>query len=109
MSANQERAESIIAHEDGCLISLTVSPRAGANRIEIDPQGSIRVRLTAPPVDGAANASLLKFLASILDTPRSTLTIMSGAVARHKRVLVRGMDPEETRRALYLAANRENT
>jgi uncharacterized protein (TIGR00251 family) len=86
------------------VISLTVSPRSPANRVEIDANGAIRVRLTAPPVDGAANASLLKFLASILDVPRSRLTIMAGAQAQHKRLLAEGISEEFARKALTRAA-----
>ncbi|MDQ2653968.1 MAG: DUF167 domain-containing protein [Chloroflexota bacterium] len=104
MNSARQPAQSVIHHPDGCVISLTVSPRSPANRIAIDEHGAIRIRLTAPPVDGAANAGLLKFLASLLDVPRSSLTIVAGAQARHKRLLVEGMSAESAWKALSRAA-----
>jgi uncharacterized protein (TIGR00251 family) len=89
------------------VISLTVAPRSPANRIEIDESGAIRVRLTAPPVDGAANAGLLKFLSSLLDVPRSNLTILAGTRSRHKRLFARGIAEEPAWKALTQAAGVE--
>ncbi len=106
MNTAEQSGQSVTSHKDGCVISLTVSPRAPANRIEIDASGSIRVRLTAPPVDGAANAGLLKFLASVLAIPRTHLTILSGAQARHKRLLAEGIGEETAWQALAHAAGR---
>ena len=50
--------------------------------------GAIQIRVAAPPVEGAANAALLRFLADILDVPRSRLEITSGASTRRKRVVI---------------------
>lgn len=94
MNSARYPAQSVVHHRQGCVINVTVSPRSSANRVEIDDAGAIRIRLTAPPVDGAANASLLKFLASVLDVSRSSLTILAGAQSRHKRVLAAGIDSE---------------
>ncbi len=94
----------VTSHAKGCVITLAVSPRSPTNRIEIDGSEAIRVRLTAPPVDGAANSSLLKFLASVLDVPRTDLTILAGAHARHKRLLAEGISQELAWRALTQAA-----
>jgi uncharacterized protein len=107
VSSAIHRPKGVAQHPDGCVISLTVSPRSPANRVEIDAHGAIRVRLTAPPVDGAANAGLLKFLASVLDVPRSSLTIMAGAQTRHKRLLVKGMSEECAWKALTRTAGAE--
>lgn len=106
MGAGQDTVDSVVAREDGCVISLTVAPRASANRVEFTADGSLRVRLTAPPVDGAANTGLLKVLASVLDVPRSTLVIISGAQARQKRVLAPDVRAEDARAALRRAAGR---
>ena len=99
--------QGVARHERGCVISLSVSPRSSANRVEIDATGGIRIRLTAPPVDGAANASLLKFMASVLGVSRSNLSILAGAQARHKRLLAEGVSVESARRALARAAGVE--
>ena len=60
----------------------------------------IRVRLTAPPVDGAANDALLRFLAARLEVPRSALTLVSGQAARTKVVALTGVSAEEVGRRL---------
>lgn len=65
--------------------------------------GTIRVRLTAPPVDGAANLALLRYLAKTLNVSRSRLSIASGATGRRKRIAVEGMDAEELRARLETA------
>jgi uncharacterized protein YggU (UPF0235/DUF167 family) len=72
-------------------------------RLDRLSDGSLHVRLTAPPVDGAANTALLRLLADRHDVPRSRLTIASGASSRHKRVVVEGIAPDEL--AKKLASN----
>lgn len=62
--------------------------------------GRLLVRLSAPPVDGAANAALVEFLAEVLGVPRRSLTIVSGATAREKRVAVAGLGVREVLAAL---------
>lgn len=104
MNPIEARAQGVTPHAQGCVISLTAVPRSPANRVEIDMSGSIRVRITAPPVDGAANARLIKYLAAVLDVPTSTLSVLSGAQARQKRVLAKGIDDEAVWRALSCAA-----
>ena len=61
---------------------------------------AVKIRLAAPPVDGAANAALIRFLANALTVPRSAVVITAGAGSRHKRVRVNGMVPETVRAAL---------
>jgi uncharacterized protein (TIGR00251 family) len=107
VNASEHSAPGITEHAKGCVISLTVMPRVSANRIEIDANGVIRVKLTAPPVDGAANTSLLKFLATILDVPRSNLTILAGAQSRQKRILAEGILEDVAWRAVSAEAGRQ--
>ena len=65
-------------------MQLRVQPRASRDEIAGVSGGAIRVRLMAPPVDGAANDALLRFLAARLDLPRSALTLVSGHTGRTK-------------------------
>jgi len=58
------------------------------------------VRLTAPPVDGAANAALVRVLGEALGVPASAVRLASGATSRHKRVEVAGLDAEAARSRL---------
>ncbi len=75
---------------EGVLISLLIQPRASKNEITGLQGDSLKVRLTAPPVEGAANKMCVAFLAKCLGTSKSTLEIVSGQSSRQKQVLVRG-------------------
>ncbi len=75
------------------ILVLRVTPRSSKNEItEVMGDGTVKIRITAPPVQGKANETLLKFLAGILDVPTSHLEIASGAGGRTKFVSVRGMN-----------------
>jgi uncharacterized protein (TIGR00251 family) len=73
-------------------ISVKVKPRASRSRIVRAEGLSIEASLTAPPVDGAANAELLKLLAQVLDVPKSALRLVLGETSKHKVVEVGGLD-----------------
>ena len=75
---------------EGCLLSLKVVPRSSRNQVVGVENGMLKVKLQAPPVEGAANEAVLRFLADRLDCPRGGLEILKGAHSRHKWVRVRG-------------------
>jgi uncharacterized protein (TIGR00251 family) len=85
----------IASHPRGSELSLTISARAAVNALELECAGALRVRIAAPPVDGAANAALLRYLSRVLDIPKSRLSISSGHASRHKRILITGFSPED--------------
>jgi uncharacterized protein (TIGR00251 family) len=62
--------------------------------------GSLKIRLTAPPVDGAANEALVKFLSETLSISKSSVEIVSGHTSREKRVKISGMSDEDVNRLL---------
>jgi uncharacterized protein len=62
--------------------------------------GRIKIRLTAPPVEGAANEALIGFLAGTLDVSRSALVLVAGHTGRRKTVVVTGIGIEEARALL---------
>jgi len=74
---------------DGTLLRLKVQPRASRNEIVGVAGGELRVRITAPPVDSAANEALLLFLADRLGCRRAEVTLLRGQTSRHKVVLIR--------------------
>jgi hypothetical protein len=75
----------------GVLIDVRVIPRAGRSEITGTRDGALLVRLNAPPVDGAANAELIRLLAGTFDVPRRDVTIVSGTTSKRKRVKVVGI------------------
>jgi len=62
--------------------------------------GSLKIRLTAPPVDGAANEALIKFLSDTLDLSKSQVEIVSGQTSREKRIKIIGMSESDAIRLL---------
>jgi uncharacterized protein len=79
---------------DQLILTVRVTPRAARNAIAADAS-RLLIRLTAPPVDGAANAALLALLAARLRLPRRALTIVRGAASREKLVAVQGLTAAE--------------
>jgi uncharacterized protein len=90
----------ITSSPSGIRLNLRVQPRASRDEIAGIAGDAIRVRLTAPPVAGAANDALLRFLAARLEIPRSALTLVSGHTARTKVVALNGVSAEEVGRRL---------
>jgi len=76
-------------------LSLRVQPRASRNAVAGWTGDILNIRLTAPPVEGAANAACLKFLADLLDLPQSQLEILRGERSRTKVVQITGLSQEE--------------
>ncbi|HEX7126808.1 MAG TPA: DUF167 domain-containing protein [Thermodesulfobacteriota bacterium] len=75
-----------------CVLEVEVQPRASRTELAGWREGRLRVRLQAPPVEGAANEALVAFLARRLDLPKRQVIIVGGAAARRKRLRVEGLD-----------------
>jgi uncharacterized protein (TIGR00251 family) len=84
-------------------IAVRLQPRASANALAGLRDGVLVARVTAPPVDGKANAALCKLIARAAGVAPSRVSIVRGAGARHKLVRVEGLDEAALRRALGLA------
>ena len=79
----------------GAALGIRVTTRARRNEIvEVLSDGTVKIRLTAPPVEGKANKELIEFLAQVLDVPKSRLEIVAGETGRDKLVSVLDMDAE---------------
>ena len=85
---------------DDVRLAVRVQPRARSNGIVGVHGRALKIRLTAPPVEGAANEALLDLLADTLNAPRSALHIVVGATARDKVVAIRGLSIDDVTRAL---------
>ena len=79
----------------GAALAIRVTPRASHNEIvEILSDGTVRIRLTAPPVEGKANEALVEFLSNILDVAPSRIEIVAGVTGRDKLVSILDLDAE---------------
>ncbi|HEX9078825.1 MAG TPA: DUF167 domain-containing protein [Desulfuromonadaceae bacterium] len=82
---------------DGIVLTLHIQPRASKNEVCGIQDNALKVRLTSPPVEGAANKLCREFLAGLFSVPKSAVEIVSGETSRHKRVRVNG-DPDRLKR-----------
>ena len=81
-------------------IAIHVVPRARATGVVGRHGDAIKVRVAAPPVDGAANAELVRFLAGLLGVPTKAVSIATGVAGRRKTVTIAGLTSERVRRRL---------
>jgi uncharacterized protein (TIGR00251 family) len=86
---------------DGTLLSVKLQPRARANEIAGPAGGELKIKVTAPPVDAAANEGLLKLLAEKLDCARNRVALVRGHKSRHKVIKLHGFTPEEALQKLW--------
>ena len=86
----------------GFKLLLFIQPKSSKNEIVGLHNGALKIKLTAPPVDGKANAALISFLAEVLQTPRRNLEILHGETGRHKAVLVTELAETDIRERLGL-------
>ena len=80
---------------DGVLLSVKLQPRASANEIGEALGNELRIKVTAPPVDAAANEALVKLLAQQLHCPRNRVDMVRGHTSRHKMVKLYGLTAED--------------
>jgi len=89
------------AQPDGVLLSVKLQPRASKNEISGPLGGELKIKVTAPPVDAAANQALIELLAKKLDCPRSRVELIRGQTSRHKTVKLYGFTPKEVVRHIF--------
>lgn len=65
-------------------IPVKVTPRSSRNEMSLQADGSYKIKLTAAPVDGAANEALIRFLSKELDVPKSAVRIVRGERSKNK-------------------------
>jgi len=94
----------IPVHEtsSGVTFAVKVQPRAKKNAITGELGDALKLALTAPPVEGRANAACIEFFANLLKVPRSSVTIASGETSRRKVIRIAGLSAEEVRKRLVI-------
>ena len=81
----------------GITFAVRVHPRAKKNAITGEVGDALKVAITAPPVDGKANAACVEFFAKLLNLPRSSVTIAAGQTSRNKVIRVSGLTAQQVR------------
>ncbi len=85
----------------GAAITVRVVPRSGRNEIvEIQEDGTIKIRLKAAPVEGQANKALIEFLSEILDTAKSNIEIVAGQSGRDKLITILDLDSDTVQKKI---------
>ena len=78
----------VLNHPSGLAFRVHVQPRSSRNQVVGEHGDALKVKLTAPPVEGAANAACVAFMAEALGLPKSALTIVAGLTGRRKTLAV---------------------
>lgn len=91
---------ALTADAGGVTLAVRVQPRSSREAVEGTREGALRVALTAPPVEGEANAALVALLARALGVSRRDVALVAGASGRSKRVRVAGLSADEVRARL---------
>ena len=79
------------------ILHVRVTPRSSRNQVTGWREGILQVKLTAPPVEGAANEALVKFIADLLGVRKSQVTLVSGDKSRGKTLKISGLTEEDVR------------
>lgn len=79
---------------DGILLAVKLQPRASKNEISGVLGDELRIKVTAPPVNAAANEALVRLLAEALGCPRSRVELVRGHASRRKTIKLHGLGPE---------------
>ena len=89
---------------DTLTLSVRVQPRASKNEIIPAANGAFKIRLTAPPVDNAANEALVRFLSGVFTVSRSRIEILSGHTSRDKIIRIHGLTEADAKTMLNAKA-----
>ncbi len=80
--------------EEGLTVSLKISPNASKNEI-IKTHDGVKIKITAPPVDGKANKCLIEFLSKTFKIPKSSIEILRGETSKEKTLLIKITDDDK--------------
>jgi hypothetical protein len=85
----------VSVYPDGVSLAIKLQPRASANEIGEPLGNELRIKVTAPPADAAANEALIRLLSKRLDCPRNRVELLRGHTSRHKVVKLHGFTVAE--------------
>jgi uncharacterized protein (TIGR00251 family) len=90
----------VVATKTGVQLRLQIQPKAARTELVGLHGDALRLRIAAPPVDGAANQAVIEFLADRIGVPRRSIRIVGGATSRRKRLEIDGITVAAARLAL---------
>lgn len=93
--------------DTGVTLHLVVQPRASKTEIVGEQGEELKVRLTSPPVEGAANRLCCEYFAKLFALPKGAVSLESGEKSRHKRIFVRGVTLDEANQILCTELTRD--
>ncbi len=79
---------------EGVRLNIRVQPRSSQNKICGETNGALKIKITAPPVEGEANQAIIKLLAQWLEIPRANISIAKGETSKNKLVDIIGVDAQ---------------
>jgi uncharacterized protein (TIGR00251 family) len=93
---------SFVLKQDGqdTLLALKVIPRYSKNRWLGIENGELKIKIMAPPVDGAANEATLVFISELLGMAKTNLSVERGITSRHKLIKIKGLDVQKAKETL---------
>ena len=80
---------------DGVYLAVKLQPRASRNEVQGEHGPELKITVTAPPVDAAANTALIALLSEKLQVAKSAIQLVRGQTSRHKSIFVRGVTPAQ--------------
>ncbi|MEZ4459602.1 MAG: DUF167 domain-containing protein [bacterium] len=95
-------SEPITDTDEGCAIQVYAAPRSSRSKIVGLHDGRVKIQISAPPVDGAANDALIRFLAEVLNVPRAQVALTNGHGSKRKTLEVSGVTAEQATSAMGL-------
>lgn len=90
----------VTVHADGVTLAIKLQPRASKNEISTANGPELRIKVTAPPVDSAANEALIRLLADFFNVSRSKVELVRGHTSRNKVIRIVGISDVEIRTRL---------
>lgn len=85
---------------DGVYLAVKLQPRAARNQVQGLHGQELKIAVTAPPVDSAANAALVEFIAEKLSVSRAAVQLVRGQASRHKTLFIAGLRADDAERRL---------
>jgi hypothetical protein len=94
-------ADCLAPAEGGVMLTIHVQPRASKNALAGLHGDALKVRLTSPPVEGAANKLCREFFAKLLGVAKGRVSLVSGHKSRHKRLFIEGITVQQAREKFF--------